>query len=181
MPHLPKLDPSKPDAYNVEIKARCADLAAARERLTAVPHRFVGTDHQVDTYFRVPTGRLKLRQGTIETHLIAYHRSDQEGPASSTVQLYAPADAKALLHTLSHALSQLVVVDKQREIYFLDHVKVHLDQVEGLGTFVEIEAIGEADAHEALLRDCRQTMQLLGVQHEDLVAASYSDLLIHAA
>lgn len=167
-----------PDAYNVEIKARCTDLTAARERLIAVPHRFVGTDHQVDTYFRVPTGRLKLRQGSIETHLIAYHRSDQQGPASSAVQLYAPADAEALLHTLSHVLPQLVVVDKRREIYFLDHVKVHLDQVEGLGAFVEVEAIGEAEAHEALLRDCKETMQLLGVQASDLVAASYSDLLL---
>ena len=178
MPELPTPDSSTPDVYNIEIKARCADLVAARERLTAVPHRYVGTDHQVDTYFRVPTGRLKLRQGTIETHLIAYHRTDQKAPASSAVQLYAPADAEELLHTLSRVLPQLGVVDKQREIYFLDHVKVHLDEVVGLGTFVEVEAIGEADAHEALLRDCKQAMVLLGVQHDDLVAASYSDLLL---
>lgn len=175
MPYSPGLDP-----YNVEIKARCTDLAAVRDRLTAIPHRFVGTDHQIDTYFRVPTGRLKLRQGTIETHLIAYHRSAQAGPAASRVRLYAPADAERLLQTLSHALPRLVVVDKQREIYFVDHIKVHLDRVEGLGTFVEIEAIGEADAHQALLRDCKETMQRLGVQHQSLVSASYSDLLLEA-
>jgi len=172
------LDRLMPRAYNVEIKARCADLPEARNRLTAEPHEFVGTDHQVDTYFDVPSGRLKLRQGTIETHLIAYHRPDQEGPKASTVSLYKPGDAEALLQTLQQTLPTLIVVDKQREIYFLDHVKVHLDRVDGLGSFVEVEAIGKASEHESLLQDCQDTMALLGVQPDALESASYSDMLL---
>ena len=74
----------------------------------------------------------------------------------------------------------MVVVDKEREIYFIDNIKIHLDQVKGLGTFLEIEAQSEdGDKSEGLLnRQCVQLMDELGIRNEDLVNESYSDLLL---
>ncbi len=74
----------------------------------------------------------------------------------------------------------MVVVDKEREIYFIDNIKIHLDLVKGLGTFLEIEARSEADglAEETLNRQCRQLMDEFGVRNDDLVSDSYSDLLM---
>jgi len=81
---------------------------------------------------------------------------------------------------LIKSLGVLVVVDKQREIYFIDNVKFHIDTVKDLGTFVEIEAIGEnekADKDE-LLRQCKYYMKLFKISAEDLISVSYSDLLL---
>ena len=166
------------EAYNVEIKARCPDLNAARAALLKLEPEVVGTDRQVDTYFHAPEGRLKLREGTIEHHLISYRRPDQAGPKSSAVRLYKPDDGEALKETLAHALEIEIVVKKTREIYFVNHVKIHLDAVDSLGTFVEVEAIGTEEEHEQLLHDCRRLMSVLGVEEGHLIENSYSDLLL---
>ncbi|WP_022835194.1 class IV adenylate cyclase [Salisaeta longa] len=164
---------------NVEIKARCNDLAQPRAYLEHAGARFVGEDHQVDTYFRNETGRLKLREGTIETNLIYYQRADRAGPKSSDVHRMQPEDPAALKAVLSAALGVWVVVDKRRAIYFIDNVKFHLDRVHGLGTFVEIEATAETStADPATLRaQCQQHLDALGIADDQLVAASYSDLV----
>lgn len=165
----------------VEIKARSNRHAEQRELLLAQNAEFRGLDHQIDHYFNAPTGRLKLRSGTIEHSLIAYARADQTGPKDSRVtltKLPSRVIADQLAATLDAALGTWVVVDKQREIYFIGNVKFHLDAVAGLGTFVEIEAIGETDAErEELLAKCRHYMTYLGVEAEQLEARSYSDLL----
>lgn len=167
---------------NVEIKARCDDHDAARAVLALLGSRQVGVDHQVDTYFRVPEGRLKLREGSIENSLIHYHRPDQSGPKTSDVLLYRVHPDPALKEVLSRALGVLVVVDKRREIHFVDNVKIHLDEVQGLGTFLEIEAIdadGSRTADE-LQEQCEAFMTHLAVGEEDLLRVSYSDMLMGA-
>ena len=165
---------------NIEIKARCHNQDHIRQILLAKGADFRGTDHQIDTYFQVPNGRLKLRQGTIEQNLIHYLRPDQAGPKASEVHLYSPADDQALKALLSAALTTKVVVDKQREIYFIDNVKFHLDRVEQLGTFVEIEAIDEDGSvgRERLHEQCAHYLQLFEIQAKDLLNNSYSDLLL---
>jgi adenylate cyclase, class 2 len=164
---------------NIEIKARCGNPEGVREALRARNAHFAGADHQVDTYFRVPEGRLKLRQGNIENALIAYRRPNQAGPKTSEVALAPVANGDDLRGVLERSLGVLVAVDKQREIYYVDNVKFHIDQVEGLGGFVEIEACGTADGdREPLLAQCRQYMELFGIRDEDLVEKSYSDLLM---
>ena len=166
---------------NVEIKARCADPAVIRAVLRDRGADFRGTDHQIDTYFAVPNGRLKLRAGKIENNLIHYHRPDQAGPKPSEVRLYRPTNGEALGRLLQAALDVKVVVDKQREIYFIDNVKFHLDNVAGLGTFVEIEAI-DADGGigaERLYEQCRHYLTLFGIQADELLRHSYSDMLLN--
>ena len=166
---------------NVEIKARCRDIDALRRILLDQNPRFAGTDRQTDTYFQVPKGRLKLREGRIENALIHYRRSDQAGPKRSEVALLQVAPDSPLKTVLHNALDTLVRVVKTREIYFIDNVKFHIDQVEGLGDFVEIEAIDRSgDLGEAHLRaQCDRFMTLLGIEAEDLLTHSYSDMLRH--
>ena len=143
-----------------------------------------GQDHQVDHYFNVPEGRCKLRSGRIEQSLIFYRRADQAGPKDSAVTLTRLTDqpqADSLAKTLNAAYGTWVKVDKRRDIYFIDNVKFHLDVVEGLGTFLEIEAIGDSrEERPALERQCAFYVDYLGVRAEDLVDRSYSDLLIAA-
>ncbi|MFT4605013.1 MAG: adenylate cyclase class 2 [Rhodothermales bacterium] len=165
---------------NVEIKARCADHAPLRDALEGLGARCVGTDHQIDTYFPAKSGRLKLREGNIENSLIHYDRPNQEGPKKSEVTLArVPADA-GLGAVLRAGLEPLVVVDKTREIWFADNVKLHLDRVEGLGQFVEIEAIDSDGTigEEHLLKQCRDFMELFAIAADDLIDHSYSDMVL---
>ncbi|HOY52721.1 MAG TPA: class IV adenylate cyclase, partial [Prolixibacteraceae bacterium] len=122
---------------NIEIKARTGRGDAIRTILLEAGAEFRGTDHQKDTYFRVSSGRLKLREGNIENQLIHYRRADQEGPKQADVLLYPSSPGSHLKEILTTALGILVVVDKTREIYFNGNVKFHIDEVEGLGHFVE--------------------------------------------
>ena len=169
-----------PVPINVEIKARTGEPGRVLQRLAALGAELQGIDHQVDTYYGARTGRLKLRRGTIEHALIAYERGDQSGPKVSRVTLYEPNDSDRLHATLSAALGVVVVVDKRRHIWWADNVKLHVDDVAGLGAFLEIEAIDQhGDLGEvALRRQCSEWLELLGVDHNDLVDRSYSDLLL---
>lgn len=167
---------------NIEIKARHTNAQAAHDWLNAQNADYKGLDHQIDTYFRVPQGRLKLRQGNIECALIQYHRPNEAGPKHSSIAYYQPLPERSadLRQTLDAALGILVVVDKKRHIYFIDNVKFHVDEVQGLGSFVEIEAIDRDGtlglAH--LQQQCAHYQQALSIQAEDLVSVSYSDLLL---
>jgi adenylate cyclase class 2 len=164
----------------VEIKAKCAEPEKIAAKLKALNARFIGIDHQIDTYFQVPNGRLKLRQGSIENHLIFYSRNNQAGPKQSNVMLYKPQESDVLREILATAVGEKVVVNKQRQIYFIDNVKFHIDIVKGLGSFMEIEAIdekgtiGTARLHE----QCTYYMNLLNVKTEDLIENSYSDMIL---
>lgn len=168
---------------NVEIKTRCADHNKVREILKAKFADFKGVDHQIDTYFKVNTGRLKLREGNIENFLVYYDREDKEGPKESKIILFKNEPYSTLKDILVNSNGVLVVVDKSREIYFIDNVKFHIDTVVGLGSFVEIEAIDKDGSigKEKLYDQCKEYMKLLGIFDADLVSCSYSDLLLDAS
>lgn len=165
---------------NVEIKARCNKQEIIREYLRKNKADFKGIDHQIDTYFNTSNGRLKLREGEIENCLIHYERSDQKEPKQSKVTLYTLHSGSTLKEVLTKALGILVVVDKKREIYFIENVKFHVDAVEGLGTFMEIEAIDEDGdiGKDKLNTQCQKYLKEMGIKDEDLISVSYSDLLL---
>ncbi|MEL6141790.1 MAG: CYTH domain-containing protein, partial [Bacteroidota bacterium] len=124
---------------------------------------------------------LKLREGNIERSLIYYERPNQLEPKDSHVSLCKMETIPVgLKEVLSAAIETKVVVDKKREIYFIDNVKFHIDEVKGLGAFVEIEAIGQAGINEQadLLEQCERYMAALAIDDTSLVAYSYSDLLL---
>ena len=166
---------------NIEIKARTTEPDRIREILKTNNADFIGVDHQVDTYFKVASGRLKLRDGNIENHLIYYERENTRGPKKSRVMLYKNNPDSNLKEMLAKSLGVIAVVDKHREIYFINNVKFHLDNVVGLGTFVEIEAIDKDGTigNEKLLEQCKYYLNLLLISKKDLIETSYSDLLLY--
>ena len=165
---------------NIEIKAKSLELDRIRDILKSNNADFKGIDHQIDTYFKVNSGRLKLREGNIENHLIYYEREDKSGPKKSLVVLYKYNPDQSLKEILTRSLGVLAVVNKLREIYFIDNVKFHLDNVKGLGYFVEIEAIDEDGSigSEKLHEQCKHYLKLLNISKEDLLENSYSDLVL---
>jgi len=166
---------------NAEIKARCRNQTAVRNILQTSNARFAGEDHQIDTYFNVPAGRLKLREGLIENALIFYPRPDNEAPKISNVIIFSPPEICGIKNLLTAALGIKISVEKRREIYFVDNVKIHLDRVTDLGEFAEIEAIDEDGSHTPgeLLSQCRNLMERLGLSPADLLTHSYSDMLLN--
>jgi predicted adenylyl cyclase CyaB len=164
---------------NVEIKAVCRDLAAARRVAASLGARSQGSIHQVDTYFRVPLGRLKLRQATPgPDQLVFYHRPDDPQPKISEIQMVEVAHAEALCSLLAAALGVVVRVVKERELWLLDNVRIHLDTVEGLGTFVEFEVMVTQQHPEASCHArAEELLAAFGMTDEDLIAGSYADLL----
>ncbi len=164
---------------NIELKARLSDLEAARELARSIATKQLGTQDQTDTYFHCPNGRLKLRQ--IEhspAELVWYCRPDQEGPKASDYRLVPVTNPETLKAALSDAYGIWCVVRKRREIYLFHNVRIHLDEVESLGTFLEFEAVlgPEVDDERGLaqLIDLRERFSILDA---DLLAVSYSDLL----
>jgi adenylate cyclase, class 2 len=132
---------------NIEIKARYPDLSKARRIAKGFRARFKARDRQVDTYFKTRTGRLKLREsGLGYAELIPYQRPDQKGPKTchyAVIPVKNPEKTKALFQSL---LGIDVVVEKKREIYLAQNVRIHLDQVKGLGNFLEFEAVFKNDS-----------------------------------
>ncbi len=167
-------------SLSLEIKARCSDPARVRRILRSKKARFGGLDHQIDTYFRIPSGRLKLREGRIENALIYYRRVDQKKSKECHSTLF-PFDKKSpLKRILAVAFGVLAVVDKKREIYFIKNAKFHIDRVKKLGNFVEIEVFGPKCAAARLERQCERFRDLLGIRAKDLVADSYSDQILRS-
>jgi adenylate cyclase, class 2 len=164
---------------NLEIKAAVTSLSALRRRLRglagATRH---GSLRQTDWYFRVSQGRLKLRQlgGAKDGELIAYHRPDRRAARTSEFQRLPTLDAAGTRRLLKGMLGLRACVRKQREVWLYRNARIHLDTVEGLGSFVEIEVVvtegmTQARALMTKLRDA------LGIRAKTLIAGSYAELL----
>lgn len=164
---------------NIEFKAKVSSIEKAEALLQNLDPVFKGLDHQVDTYFKVPHGRLKLREGNIEHALIQYQRSNLAGAKESSVILYKHKPDPALKQILTLQFGVLKVVDKQRKIYFIDHVKFHFDQVAGLGEFMEVEVINENEqfSTEELEKECQRWISFFNIQPEQFEESSYSDMV----
>ena len=165
---------------NFEFKARTNQLESLEKKLLEFSPEFIGTDHQVDTYFNVNKGRLKLREGNIENSLIYYERHNVAGAKQSDIILYQHTPRQSLKDLLVKVHGVKVIVNKVRKIYFIGNVKFHFDAVEGLGTFVEVEAIdsnGSISVDE-LKKQCNKYANFFNIQPEDYISESYSDLLM---
>lgn len=173
------MSPINQKQLNIEIKARSKRHSQIRKILKSKNAVFKGKDHQIDTYFKINSGRLKLREGNIENCLIFYNRKNKKGPKQSNYFILEYNPKSGLKKILTTALDILIIVDKQREIYFIDNIKFHLDKVKNLGAFVEIEAIdtGRIDK-DKLFEQCQYYLDLLLISKKDLISSSYSDLLL---
>lgn len=164
---------------NIEIKARVSDpeplLARARRLTGAEPETIL----QTDTFFHCETGRLKVREfadGTGE--LISYHRPDAEGPKTSSYAIARTTDAGALRDVLAATLEVLGVVRKKRLLLIFGRTRIHLDEVEGLGSFMELEVVltGDDDPGDGE-KEAAGLMKKLGIVPDDLVRGAYIDLM----
>lgn len=167
------------ERFNLEIKAKCSNPNLIRNTLKERNAEFKGIDHQIDTYFNSKTGRLKLREGNIEHNLIYYNRTeDDKGSKQSKIVLIHNPD-KDIKFVLENANGIKVVVDKMREIYFIENVKFHIDEVKDLGPFMEIEAITDGTIEKQKLQEQLDYYKtLFKIKEEDLISESYSDLLM---
>lgn len=165
---------------NIEIKAKIKDSCVVRNILKDRSADYRGTDLQEDTYFTVSSGRLKLREGNIEKNLIHYLRTDIPGIKESNFQIARIDDSQGIKQILTRAIGIKVIVKKSREIFFIDNVKFHIDDVEHLGSFIEIEAsnLQHDISKEKLMEQCIYYRDLFGIKDEDMVHNSYSDMLL---
>ncbi len=177
------------DRRNIEIKARCGDLAAAEEAARRLGARLAARLRQEDTYFRVPEGRLKLRRiedadapGPARGELIFYRRADRaEARRSDYALVDLRSDVDGLRRLLDETLGTAARVRKERVVYLLESTRIHVDAVEALGGFLEIERVMAADDSEGAARaEVERIAAALRVRSEDLVAASYADLVAAA-
>jgi homotetrameric cytidine deaminase len=171
---------------NVELKARDPDPARTLERALALGADDKGEIQQRDTYFSGAHGRLKLREqeaggSPLWDELIEYSRADATDARTSTYLRVPVADAPSLRDALDAAYGTLVTVTKRRRLLLWEGVRIHLDEVEGLGSYVELEAV--ADEGSDLSGEHGKVERLrteLGIEDGDLVATSYSDLVLGA-
>ncbi len=166
---------------NVEFKAVVDGIDKYENMLLALQPQFIGIDEQTDTYFNAAKGRLKLREGNIENALIQYHRPDTATAKTSDVLLYQHIPNPALKAILIEQLGIKVVVTKKRKIYFIKNVKFHLDTVQGLGTFIEVEAIASDGefTEQQLSEQCNYYFNYFQLNKSSLLSESYSDMLLY--
>lgn len=164
---------------NFEFKSKTTELDNLEKKLLTLHPKFIGEDHQTDTYFNIPEGRLKLREGNIENSLIYYERENTAGAKQSDVLLYRHTPDETLKDILSKVHGIKVIVKKKRRIYFIDNVKFHFDAIEGLGTFIEAEAIDKDGSLgiEKLKEQAVKYARFFNIKTEDFIAVSYSDML----
>jgi predicted adenylyl cyclase CyaB len=164
---------------NIEIKAHVRDFAALRQRAEALSDLPVQVIPQEDTFFNVSEGRFKLRVlNPDRAQLIFYTRPDASGPKRSDYHLYETSDPGTLKTVLGLALGVRGVVRKTRYLYLAGQTRIHLDDVHGLGQFLELEVVLRPDQTDADGQSIAAgLMAKLGVEPADLLEGAYMDLL----
>lgn len=164
---------------NIEIKARVADVTALERAVATLGATGPELLVQEDTFFAAPRGRLKLRRLAPDRgELILYFRAEGIEPRPSDYTLAPTADPEALLSILTAALPVLGVVRKTRRLYLAGQTRIHLDEVDGLGSFMELEVVlreGQPAAEGAAI--AHDLMRRLGVSQADLLDRTYFELL----
>ena len=164
---------------NIEIKARIESVEALASKVAAIATRGPVEIVQDDTFFRCDSGRLKLRAFSKDGgELIFYRRANQRGPKES-FYLKAPTSAPEILReSLSLAYGQAGRVRKRRTLFLVGRTRIHLDRVEGLGDFVELEVVlADGESSEVGVREVNELMQKLDIEPSQLIDDAYVDLI----
>jgi adenylate cyclase class IV len=164
---------------NIEIKASVGDLAPVEARARAIATRGPEDLVQDDTFFACSRGRLKLREFDAgHGELIHYRRGDGAGPKVSDYSIAPTAAPRELRETLARAFGILGRVAKRRRVYLVDRTRIHLDNVEGLGMFIELEVVlAEAESLQDGEAVAGSLMKQLGIGEDQLVTGAYLDLI----
>lgn len=164
---------------NLEIKFRIDDLAAVEQKAALIADSGPLVLVQHDVFFRSPAARLKLRRFQDRpAELIAYQREDSESVRESSWLSYPTADADRLENVLSKAIGKGVVVQKHRTLYLVGNTRVHLDKVDGLGSFVELEVVLDDELPATGAEQVAgELIDKLGLDNSQRVSVSYADLI----
>ena len=169
-----------PTRSNLELKARLYCLDTARKRAHEIATSVGSRQQQRDTYFHCPTGRFKLREiHNAKAQWIWYQRADEQGPKQSRYLIHSVSDASEMRNVLTRAYGIRVIVSKHREIFFYHNVRIHLDNVDKLGIFLEFEAVLGPDSensHEH--RQLKVLREHFGIASSDLLANSYGEQIL---
>lgn len=166
-------------ARNVEIKARVRNFDIVRQRAAALSGGSPEMMDQEDVFFQSSRGRLKLRRlGSNVGHLIYYDRPDISGPKTSTYSISYTDNPTQLRDVLASALGETIIVKKVREVYVVGRTRIHLDIVEELGNFMELEVVlDEEETELSGQKIACEVMADLGIEKSDLIEGAYADLL----
>jgi predicted adenylyl cyclase CyaB len=164
---------------NIEIKARLDSLDEMAAKVAALADQGPIEIRQDDTFFACARGRMKLRVfSPLEGQLIFYRRPDQAGPKESHFVISPTASPDSLREALSLAYGQAGRVRKHRTLYRVGRIRVHLDRVEDLGPFLELEVVlADDEGSEAGVQEARRLMASLGIADSQLVEGAYVDLM----
>jgi predicted adenylyl cyclase CyaB len=163
---------------NIELKVRVHSLSAMKKIADKIGARYIATVRQKDTYYAVPDGTLKLREAAGKTPELIYYRCTEFKGGRSSEYLIAPLANSKQMHSLLSAIlgERTMVVQKERTLYLYENVRIHLDRVNDLGTFLEFEAMLLHGKQQARILLDRLRAEF-GIQLSDILAVSYSDLL----
>lgn len=164
---------------NIEIKARISDKEVVREKIEKLDIKKTSEINQEDTFYKTDMGRLKLRTFLQEKgELIYYLRNDSTGPKRSDYIVYKTDDPVTLKLVLDTSLGLCGVVKKKRLQYIVGNTRIHLDEVENLGSFLELEVVlnSEQNVNEGIAI-ANDLMTKLGISKKDLIDKAYIDLL----
>lgn len=167
---------------NLELKARDPDPSASLERCRTLDAVDGGSLDQVDTYFAAREGRLKLREtDSRSAELIAYARADVAEMRPSDYRIVPVSDLEALRELLAAALGVVGTVRKRRRLFLWHGVRIHLDEIAGLGAFVELEGVvAEGRTESEMAARVGRARDHLGIAAERLVRDGYLDLVLDA-
>jgi predicted adenylyl cyclase CyaB len=169
-------------ARNIEIKARISSVAELAKIAAGIADEGPIGITQDDTFFKCPSGRLKLRAfSNTQGELIFYRRADSQGPKESFYVRTPTTEPDTLRHALALAYGEAGRVRKQRTLFLVGRTRIHLDEVENLGHFLELEVVlQEGESADAGVREAHELMSRLGVKESQLIDRAYVDLLADA-
>ena len=166
----------------VELKAKIDNIDKVREKILKLNAEFIGKFHQIDTYFNVPKGRLKLREveGKPYAQLIYYERENIAAPKKSEVFILEISNPEEFKEKTEKILGVKSVVDKVREVYVYRETKIHLDSVKRLGCFIEFEKETLESEIEETRSFLEKLMKKLEIRWENLIESSYGELILNS-
>ena len=164
---------------NIEIKAIAKNFSKQQKIAESIAGKPPEVLKQEDFYFNIPKGRLKLRVLSIKKgQLIYYERPDEPGPKVSSYQIYETNTPNKLIEVLDSSYGIRNIVRKTRHLYVYKRTRIHMDYVDNLGEFIELEVImGRNDNHSNGKEEARSLIKKLEIDDEDLINSSYIDLL----
>lgn len=165
--------------HNLEIKAPLADRATLEHRLAELGAARTWVRRMRDTFFAVPTGWLKLRETPEASELISYRRTEDAAGVRLSDYDVAPLEDPALWHRLlGRVLSAELTVAKERTLWLLRHTRIHVDRVDGLGDFVELETVARSLSLDEARTESREIIEALALDRSTFIDRPYRDLLL---